>query len=206
MAVLPWVTAILPLPAVARTISASVASGELRPLANIDGFRAARFGMNEGDLRRAIAQDFGFKEDAIRVDIHPVEKTTVLTIAVDNLLPDTPPAMVSYILGFHTQKLIQVSVLWARENADGLPEAALALQNYFNRMQFQDGKSATGGQLPDGSQLIFRGIDRGGHVVMVSFKAASPEKKEPGSMNLLRVTYAERVDNPDVFILEPGKF
>src|SRR3954469_4010706 len=32
----------------------------------IDGFRSAKFGMNEADVRAAIAKDFGAKPDAVR--------------------------------------------------------------------------------------------------------------------------------------------
>ncbi|HIJ61050.1 MAG TPA: hypothetical protein HPQ04_00005, partial [Rhodospirillaceae bacterium] len=130
----------------------------------------------------------------------------VLTVTVEHLLPDTPPAVVSYIFGFRSQKLIQVSVLWAAEKPDGLPEAALTLRNYFDHLQFQDGKSATDGVLVDGSRVVFRGIDRNGHAVLVNFLTPSPEKKVAGALSLLRVTYAERTENPDVYVLESGKF
>ena len=203
-----WMAAIWPLPADAdnTSTSASVAAGELKALANIAGFRSAHFGMDEPAVRRAIERDFGVLEDKVRVDLHPVEKTTVLTVAVDRLLPDTPPAVVSYVFGFRTQKLIQVSVLWAAEKPDGLPEAALTLRNYFDRLQFQDGKSSTDGVLADGSRVVFRGIDRNGHAVLVNLQTPPAEKKPPGALNLLRVTYAERTENPDVYVLEPGKF
>lgn len=200
-----WILIFFPSQAGAGTSSASVAAGDLRPLANIDGFRSARFGMAEGDVRRAIDRDFALKEDRIRVDLHPVEKTTILTVTVDNLLPDTPSAVVSYVFGFHSRKLIQVGVLWAAGSPDGLTEAAQTLQNYFGHLQFQDGKSGVGGTLADGSRVVFRGVDRNGHVVLVNFRTP-PDPKASGALHILQVTYAERVDSPDVFILEPGKF
>jgi len=192
--------------------SVPMAAGELKPLAKIEGFRSARFGMDDAAIRKAILLDFGLHDEQIQVNLHPVEKTTVMSVTVDRLLPDTERAVVSYILGFHSQKLIQVNILWLQNKPDGLREAAMTLRNYFAKEQFPTGATASDVSLPDGSLLVFRGTDRQGHTVVVNYRM--PEQKDkkeaaagPGNdAYLLRVVYAERVQNPDVFVLEPGKF
>ena len=41
----------------------------------IDGFRSAKFGMAESDVRQAMVKDLGVKADAIHVTRHPSEQT-----------------------------------------------------------------------------------------------------------------------------------
>src|SRR5262245_48533831 len=46
----------------------------------VDGFRSARFGMTEAQLRAAIKSDFKVADAAIKVFTHPVEQTRVLQV------------------------------------------------------------------------------------------------------------------------------
>ena len=52
------------------------------PPAQIEGFRQARFGMNEEQVRQAIRKDFPGAATRLTVAIHPSEKTTVLSLSV----------------------------------------------------------------------------------------------------------------------------
>ena len=52
----------------------------------IDGFRSAKFGMSEKQVMRAIAKDFKISKSKVKLDVHPTEKTTNLSITVPKLL------------------------------------------------------------------------------------------------------------------------
>src|SRR4051794_374788 len=54
----------------------------------IDGFRSAKFGMNEADVRAAIAKDFSAKPDAVRAQDNASELTHSLLYSAPELLPN----------------------------------------------------------------------------------------------------------------------
>ncbi|MBF0563137.1 MAG: hypothetical protein HQL37_14255 [Alphaproteobacteria bacterium] len=187
-----------------------------KPAANVDGFRSAKFGMDESAVRKAIVADFGLKDDKVHRDVHPTEKTTVVTIAVEGLLPDTGPAVVTYILGFHAQKLTQINVLWPQANATNLAGAAMTLRNHFLGQEFRPDSVVANAQLADGGLLAFRGIDQKGRMVIVHLQStqAHDDPKDKGAKpdsakapeGYLRLSYIETPDKPDVFTLQPGQF
>src|SRR5215471_4966714 len=91
------------------------------PATTIDGFRRARFGMNEQQVREAIRQEF--PGAAIARTVHPSEKTTVLSITVSDLLPDTGNARIYYILGYRSKTLVQVNLLWISDRSKSADES-----------------------------------------------------------------------------------
>jgi len=78
-------------------------SPPIRPPATIEGFRQARFGMSEEQARQAIRKDFPTAAAKLGITIHPSEKTTVLSLTVDDLLPHTGNARISYIFGYRSK-------------------------------------------------------------------------------------------------------
>src|SRR5207245_5841546 len=77
------------------------------PPATIDGFRQARFGMSEEQVRQAVRKDFPAAAATLASAVHPSEKTTILSLSVTDLLPHTGKARLSYIFGYRSKKLIQ---------------------------------------------------------------------------------------------------
>ncbi|MCP1739850.1 hypothetical protein ABIF65_001324 [Bradyrhizobium japonicum] len=61
----------------------------------IDGFRSAKFGMNEADVRAAMTKDFSAKPDAIRAQDNASELTHSLLLSVPELLPNGGTAELS---------------------------------------------------------------------------------------------------------------
>src|SRR5712671_2314720 len=80
----------------------------LAPTVEVTGFRSAKFGMSEADVRAAIVKDFGVKPEAIRAETNASEQTLVLLIKAPDVLPGGGSAEVSYVLGFKSKTLIQV--------------------------------------------------------------------------------------------------
>ena len=96
----------------------SPASGGVAPIApggntvrayEVEGFRSAKFGNSEAEVRRAIQVDFNIKDTAIAKETNPVERTTILTISANDILPEVGMVRVHYILGFTSKKLFQGS-------------------------------------------------------------------------------------------------
>ncbi|AWK84928.1 hypothetical protein [Azospirillum thermophilum] len=190
--------------------------------ATVEGFRSAKFGMGEEDLRKAIRADFGVKDTDIERAENPVERTTALSVTVKDLLPGGGPARVSYILGYATKKLIHVNVLWARDLGDTPNETLLAnastLQAYLSEQPFQPDNVAMNAPLPDGSVLLFRGSDARSRVVLLTVsglaRQAEPGKK-PGAKGagkeaedrpVIRLSYIANPAEPDIFRVKPGQF
>lgn len=179
----------------------------------VSGFRSAKFGMTEAEVRAAIAADFGLDADAIPVGENTVERTRILTIAVGDLLEGGGTAEVSYVLGYTSQALIQVGVSWAA-SADGDVDAnRLAangdvLSNYFLGAGYVPETIRTGLVLDSGI-LLFRGEDAQGHATILLLQgqmAANADGKQVLTPASLALLYAANPDAPDVFKLSPSQF
>lgn len=193
--------------------AAEIPSGKsaAKPAAAIDGFRSAKFGMDEDAVRKAIVADFRTKGDKIVREVHPTEKTTVLSLTADNLLPESGPAQISYIFGYQSQKLIQVNVAWIQFQGMNLGAAATILRNHFLGLEFQADSVVANAKLPDGSLLAFRGIDSKGRMVTVHYQPFPKPEKPPADAakipeGALRLSYIESPEKPDAFVLKPGQF
>ena len=81
----------------------SLATPQLGPPVAIEGFREARFGMNDEQVRQAIHKDFPAATGKVASAIHPSEKTIVLSVTVTDLLPHTGNARISYNLGYRSK-------------------------------------------------------------------------------------------------------
>ena len=180
----------------------------------LEGFRSARFGMNEAQVRAAIKKDFPNAADKIAVERNGAERTTALAVTVDDLLPDSGPARVAYILGYRSKQLIQVNVVWGEPlNPDTTTEALLATANslsqYFRRLDFRRESMAVNTRMSDGSIVVFRGADNQNRLVLLRLLPTGvPAEKtgEPPRPRALWLSYIRDAQNPDVFRIERGQF
>jgi hypothetical protein len=174
-------------------------SGALPPAtgksAEITGFRSARFGMNESGVRQAIRSDFGSAVNTVVVTKDDLEKTTALQIGVDELLPVAGKGKVSYVFGAQSKALIEVNVAWGaaagvETSPEALIEAADLLRTHFMAAPFRPEDLLLNWQLPDGSTVVLRGLDRHHHAVLLVLageKQSAPTDVE-GAVPILRVT------------------
>jgi hypothetical protein len=187
------------------------------------GFRSARFGMTEAEVRSAVGRDFATRADQVRENTNAVERTRSLVVALDRLEPGPGPATVVYIFGHRTQRLIQVNVIWARAQGATTPEeaafvvAGVQLTTFFQQHRWRDGSVAVGAPIGPNSVLLFGGEDAGTGAVQlvidgVALEAPSPPANggtPPRPANLtpsLRVNYIANRGEPDVFRIERGRF
>src|SRR4051812_5902358 len=70
----------------AATGAAAPAAEASTVKALVEGFRSAKFGMNETDVRSAITKDFALKPDAIKRQDNPAELTNSVMVSVPDLL------------------------------------------------------------------------------------------------------------------------
>ena len=186
------------------------------PTATIEGFRQARFGMSEEQVRQVIHKDFPASAAKISGAIHPSEKTTVLSLTVADLLPSTGNARISYIFGYRSKKLIQINVVWT---SDGSPDrdeivvgAANSLRDYFTSQNYKPDSAVANRQLAENTILVFRANDLRGRTVLlvlsgVAASAHIEAKKEPRPPPLtLELSYIEDAAHPDVFKIGQGQF
>ena len=178
----------------------------------VTGFRGANFATLEPAVRAAIAKDFPAQAGAVVRETNPVEQTTVLAITVEDLVPDSGPARITYILGYKSKGLIQVNVDWGavdgQSTAVSVVNTARILGAYLKGAGYKPDTVVTDAALPDGSIMVFRGSDDKGHMTVLQLLGRS-EKTEKGSNFLpkaLHLAYIADPQHPDVFRLDKGKF
>ena len=189
------------------------ASNVVAGQANVEGFRSARFGMSEAEVKTAIAKDFNLKGDAIREQPNPGERTRVLVVKVPELLPGGGAAEVSYVIGYQTKKLIQVSISWSKANDDKMtPEQLFSnssvLRTHFVGEGFKPDTIATNMPI-NGGLLMFRGSDAKDRTVMLILQGTFAQGQ--GDQRILTPTalllfYIADAKTPDIYKLPPGSF
>lgn len=217
---LPLAGTLASLPARAVEKEKSTTTQAPEPAADITGFRSARFGDGEAELRPKIAKDLGVNVNDIKVETHPVERTRLLAAQATDLLPDSGPATVAYILGASSKTLMQVNVVWAatagnRVELERIANTANTLRDHLlGKGGYVQESLAANAQLPDGSVLVFRGADVKGrlvvlHLVTQTAPTAADGKdaaKQAENGAVLRLSYIQKPDTPDVFKLAPSAF
>ena len=183
-----------------------------KPWANIDGFRSAKFGMRMQEVRKAIYQDFGIQGGEINTITHPMERTKSLAVTVKDLIPDSGNSRIVYVFGFHSKRLMQVSML-AGHPADTTvtPQQVVnsgnLLGNHLLRKRYQDDGLVSHARLNDGSVLIFRGKDQKGRMSLLLLSDPRPSNKNDERLKVaLSLFYIEKPGQPDVYRLQEGDF
>lgn len=207
---------LLPQTALVGESAQGTAAGDeaAKPEVQINGYRSASFGMTEEEVRQAIATDFGISDDGIRIQNNERQRTKVLQIATDRFSAQVADhlAIVSYIFGYSSQRLIEVKVVWGTDitpdfsAADFNTKAAL-LRTRLRNQNFEPAMVREGVEMQDGSQLLFQGEDNKGRGVILLMReiqrevAAEAEGAEPRQETVYRLllSYVESLRNPDIY-------
>ena len=182
----------------------------------VEGFRSARWGMDAAQVKAAIQKDFGISPEKVKTEENAAERTTILTATVSDLLEGAGPARLSYVLGFKTKKLIQVTILWGtpvdpQSHPDKIVTAANQLRQLFLDSGYQPGSVVTNAQMADGTILVFQGQDADKHTTVLRLaNAPAPAKgsktEGPGGSVVLSLSYTLDSRSPDIFRLKKGQF
>lgn len=181
--------------------------------ADVSGFRSAKFGASESDVKNAIAKDFGLKGDAVRSNTNPSEQTKILTIKVPDVLPGGGMAEVSYVFGFKSKTLIQVGVAWSKAIDDKMtPEQLFSnstvLRTHFLAAGYKPDTVATNMPI-NGGVLMFRGSDAKDRTTMLILQgtfAAGEKEQRVLTPTALVLFYVADAKSPDVYRLPAGSF
>ncbi|MCW5746294.1 MAG: hypothetical protein KIT36_08870 [Alphaproteobacteria bacterium] len=206
-------------PAAAAPPAPAAASPAGTPTAEtgIEGFRSARFGMTEAQVRAAVKADFKLADSAIKAATHPVEQTRLLQVSVPDLVANGGVAHIHYVLGFRSKTLIQVNVLWSAADTAGsetILAVAHALRDLFVSQgqtgRFKKESLVTNSRAPDGSVVIFRGADDKNRMIQLLFASAPTAPATAGGARQigaqLRLMYILSPEQPDIRRISPGQF
>lgn len=191
------------------------------PKYEVTGFRDARFGMTEPEVRTVVAKTLGVAPADMTSAVNPIERTTVLTVRVASLDPAPGPGLIAYIFGYSSKKLVQINVIWGgdkpndKADPNELIAAGTRLERYF--AGFAWAKDTTHADVPVGKNTIalFAGEDDNKGAVRLILdgvkyqmerdgkETTSPEPKGPPK---LIINYIADRDNPDIAKIEKGKF
>lgn len=177
----------------------------------VEGFRAARFGMKEKSVYKSIYKDFRISKKNVERQVHPLEKTVNLGITVQDLLPQSGPSKIYYVLGYKSNRLIQINVVWgkpvvAKPNADQVVNLANQLRKYFSKQGFDPEGLVMNAPIGKDAIMVFRGSDKVGRMVLLLLD--NPQKPEgpPNADIVLKLSYIQNPGKLDVFQIEKGKF
>lgn len=198
-------------PAAAATEAPSAGSED--KIKAIDGFRSAKFGMSEADVRAAMTKDFNAKPDAIRAQDNASELTHSLLLSAPELLPNGGTAELSYVFGYKSKSLIQVGAVWSKGTdtamtAEKLFSNANILRAHFMGEGFKPDSIAVNMPVAGGI-VMFRGSDAKDRSVILLLQGTFENKENnqrvltPTSLLLFYVADAK---SPDIFKLPPGQF
>jgi hypothetical protein len=197
---------------------ATAAPSESEPVEHVkvEGFRSARWGMDAAQVKAAIHKDFGVPADKVKTEENAAERTTVLTIAVNDLLEGAGPARISYILGYKTKKLIQATVLWGTPvDPQAQPEKIVAAANQLRQLFLDSGYQAetvaANSRMADGTILVFQGQDTDKHTTVLRLAntpapAKGSKAEAAGTSVALSLSYILDSRSPDIFRLKKGQF
>jgi hypothetical protein len=198
-------------PTVAAGVSGAPAGAP--SAASVGGFRSARFGMNEAEVRAAIVKDFGVKSEAIKAEFNPSEQTPVLVVRAADVLPGGGIAEVSYVFGFKSKTLIQVSVAWSKAIDDKMTPDQLFSNSSILRAHFMTAgyrANTIASNMPiNGGLLMFRGSDDKDHTTMLILQgtvAKGENDQRVLTPNGLVLIYTADAKTPDIYRLQPGSF
>ena len=137
----------------------------------------------------------------------------MLVAKVPDLLPGGGIAEASYVIGYQSKKLIQVSISWSKAIDDKMTAEQLfsnssVLRAHFVGEGFKPDTIATNMPI-DGGILMFRGSDAKDRSVILLLQGTF-ENKENNQRVLTPVSlllfYVADAKSPDIFKLPPGQF
>jgi hypothetical protein len=185
--------------------------------ARVDGFRGAKWGMTEAEVKAAITAEFKIPADKLKIEPNPNERTAVLTVQVPDLIEGAGAARVSYIFGYTTKKLIQVNLVWGtpvdpQAKAEGVVAAANQLRDLFVNAGYDPSTVIVNARASDGEVIVFQGQDADKHTTLLRLVSAQPapekdkKEKQPAAVTALFLSYILDTKTPDIFRLKKGQF
>jgi hypothetical protein len=200
-------------------IGFGAAGAQEPPKYQVTGFRGARFGMTEAEVRQVAKKSFRVDDGQMMLTSDPASGATKLIVHVHELEAGLGVGRVEYLFGYRQHELFQVNVTWGRDtnplldNGDMLA-AAMRLQGYFLGFDWAYGTVQIGVPLDGRSVLLFGAADRDNGAVMVVVENVRyrllggnvrlvPEVSVP---TIVTVTYLDQARAEDIRTLSRREF
>jgi hypothetical protein len=201
---------------IADTTTAASAGDNVttNPGPSISGFRNAEFGMTLAQVRRVIETEFKLPASSIKAGVNAIQHTDVLDAQVPDLIPGGGTANVSYVFGYQSHKLIEISVVWSKAIDPSITPQQIyqngeSLQQYFAGEGFPPQRSS-GNIATSNGLILFRATDPTGNAVVLVFSGTMTKDPKSDKVTLdpttLTLAYASDPQHPDVFQLNKGSF
>jgi hypothetical protein len=196
----------------------AAAEGAL-PRYDVAGFRDARFGMAEPEVRQSARTTFGVDDDRMTPTADPVSGAAKLIVHVQDLEPGLGEGRVEYLFGHAHHRLFQVDVVWGLDTNPPLSNyallaGALRLQRYFLGFGWALRSVQTGILLDERAILLFSGVDGRNRAVTVTLENVRYERvsgnirlvPEASVPTILTVSYRDEGRAGDVDRITRGEF
>ena len=143
------------------------------PKYQVTGFRGARFGMTEAEVRQAARTAFGVGDGQMTLTSDPASGATKLIVHVHELEAGLGVGRVEYLFGYRQHELYQVNVVWGLDtnpqlDNSGMLDAAMRLQTYFLGFGWASGTVQIGVPLDVRAVRLFGAVDQNNGAVMVA--------------------------------------
>ncbi len=193
--------------------TAAAATETAKPDYQLKGFRSAHFGMTKAQVKAAIQKDFRIKAETIQESVIAEGRTPVLLIRVAALFSQSGVGEVAYLFGYHSNKLVQVTVSLSTQtdpelNADRLVIDGKVLQNYLLGLGYPAKKMLVNQPAAVGL-VLFQGIDPQGRLTSLQLQGQmtkSPSGQMVLNPQLLRLNYVSDPEHPDMMKSLAGQF
>lgn len=178
----------------------------------VDGFRSAKFGLDEKKVMRAIVKDFKISKSKVKRNVHPGQKTVNISVTIPKLMAAGGTASVNYILGFESKKLIQVNVIWGasatkKVDPEELVSVANLLRGHFIKKKYRKEGYITNGVMNETMTIVFRGMDKKNRMILLTLTNPKVKKGEDQlSLMSLKLSYILDYENPDILSIKEGEF
>ena len=187
----------------------------IKKWALINGFRSAKFGMDQKQVSRAIRDDFKISSSKIKKKKNSLEKTFILEVIVPDLLSTGGPALLGYVFGHQSKKLMRVNIDWGfgvhkKVNGQSVVDTANLLKSHFFKKRYKEGSQLANARLSENTIIIFRGADQKGRMALLTLntfkKLEGEDPKDAVNKVQLKLSYMLNPKEPDVFTLKEGDF
>ena len=174
----------------------------------IDGFRSAKFGMDEKRVLRAIHKDFKIAKTKVKHLVNSRKKITILEIIIPEPLPFGGPVKIDYLFGYKSKTLMNVSIFWGKGvveevDAQGVVHAANFLKAHFLKKRYERDKFLTTVRMDESRILVFRGFDKKKRAILLVLNApAANTGQDPKTLDQeysLQLQYFLNTSVQDVF-------
>jgi hypothetical protein len=205
---------------VASPIGNSAGAQDLRsePRYQVTGFRRARFGMTELEVRNAARVTFGVDDGDMTEGAISDDGTTKLTIHVRAIDSGLGAGRIVYFFGYMQRRLFRIDVVWGLDpnpNISGVVAGAARLQRYFLGFSWANQSVRTGVPLDSRAVLLFSGADGKNGAVSLIIEGVQYRLGPNGTVTLmpeplarpkLTISYTDEFNKPDVRNIVQGEF